>query len=334
MTIADYGAQALITLTLAAAFPSGVALSLVGEEDATELRQPEQAALLAKVVAAVNETIAAAGPPPEGLPALSPVSPEEVLAAIDCGGSKGGAVGRHWVLDPVDGTLGFLRGDQYAISLGLVQDGALVAGVLGCPNFPRRKEWLRHPHRYFRLAQRLVPPPEGAWATGIVFLAQKHGGCFAEPCAGSSGLATPLAARREAVRASACSDPTQATFCEPVEKANSSQEFTGRVADTLGIGRQPLRIYSSAKYGAVARGDAEVFMKFPEASYREKSWDHAAGVIVVEEAGGRVTDAGGTPLDFSQGRLLALDRGIVAACEGMHAVLVRAVESSWASSQL
>ena len=89
------------------------------------------------------------------------------------------------------------------------------------------------------------------------------------------------------------------------------------------------------KYGAVARGDADVFMKFPKAGYKEKIWDHAAGVVVVEEAGGVVTDAGGEPLDFGAGRFLEhLDRGIVASSSVLHSRLLNAVASSWASSML
>ena len=30
----------------------------------------------------------------------------------------------------------FVRGDQYAVALGLLDDGLVVAGVLGCPNLP------------------------------------------------------------------------------------------------------------------------------------------------------------------------------------------------------
>jgi len=40
------------------------------------------------------------------------------------------------------------------------------------------------------------------------------------------------------------------------------------------------------------------------AGYKEKIWDHAAGVIVVQEAGGVVSDAGGAPLKWDQGRFL------------------------------
>jgi len=35
--------------------------------------------------------------------------------------------------------------------------------------------------------------------------------------------------------------------------------------------------------------------------YVEKIWDHAAGVIIVEEAGGVVSDAGGAPLNWQGG---------------------------------
>lgn len=54
--------------------------------------------------------------------------------------------------------------------------------------------------------------------------------------------------------------------------------------------------------GALSRGDAALFLRFPAATYREKIWDHAAGAVIVTEAGGSISDAGGAPLDFSKGR--------------------------------
>ncbi|KAJ2982384.1 hypothetical protein NUW54_g10760 [Trametes sanguinea] len=41
-----------------------------------------------------------------------------------------------WTLDPIDGTKGFLRGDQYAVCLALVVDARVELGVMGCPNLP------------------------------------------------------------------------------------------------------------------------------------------------------------------------------------------------------
>ena len=56
----------------------------------------------------------------------------DLVELINKGKGSGGK-GRHWVLDPVDGTLGFVRGDQYAIALALMEDGVLKVGAMGCP---------------------------------------------------------------------------------------------------------------------------------------------------------------------------------------------------------
>ena len=45
--------------------------------------------------------------------------------------------------------------------------------------------------------------------------------------------------------------------------------------------------------GALARGDAAILLRFPQKGYREKIWDHAAGAIIVQEAGALITDASG-----------------------------------------
>lgn len=43
----------------------------------------------------------------------------------------------------------------------------------------------------------------------------------------------------------------------------------------------------------------------PSSSYVENIWDHAAGVVIVKEAGGEVTDLEGKPLDWSHGKKLS-----------------------------
>ena len=73
------------------------------------------------------------------------LSGDEVLEAIDVCADEGGAHGRRWVLDPIDGTKGFLRKQQYAVALGLLIDGEPALGVLGCPNLPSTAS--THPHR-------------------------------------------------------------------------------------------------------------------------------------------------------------------------------------------
>ncbi|XVF04118.1 hypothetical protein REPUB_Repub05bG0054400 [Reevesia pubescens] len=138
------------------------------------------------------------------------------------------------------------------------------------------------------------------------------------------------------LKGSSIDDPSLATFCEPVEKANSNHLFTAGLANSMGLKKQPMRVHSMVKYAAIARGDAEVFIKFSSSGYKEKIWDHAAAVVIVEEAGGVVTDAGGHPLDFGRGLYLeGLDRGII-ACSGpkLHDKIIGAVYASWDSSNL
>ena len=47
---------------------------------------------------------------------------------------------------------------------------------------------------------------------------------------------------------------------------------------------------SQAKHVLLAAGAAEFLLRVPVAgNYREAIWDHAAGSVLIEEAGGRVT---------------------------------------------
>ena len=114
-----------------------------------------------------------------------------------------------------------------------------------------------------------------------------------------------------------------ARFCESVEAEHSNQQQSAQLARALGIARPPVRIDSQCKYAAVARGDASIYLRLPaRADYGEKIWDHAAGMILVEEAGGRVTDARGAALDFGRGRELGGNFGVVASSGGVHEVVV------------
>jgi 3'(2'), 5'-bisphosphate nucleotidase len=82
-----------------------------------------------------------------------------------------------------------------------------------------------------------------------------------------------------------------------------------------------MRVDGQPKYGIVARGEALLYLRFPSAeaaTYLEKIWDHAAGAIIVEEAGGRVTDMQGRPLDFSRGPDMAGNQGIIAGNLSIH----------------
>jgi 3'(2'), 5'-bisphosphate nucleotidase len=82
---------------------------------------------------------------------------------------------------------------------------------------------------------------------------------------------------------------------------------------------------SQAKYVVLAAGAGDVLLRLISPSrpdYREKIWDQAAGSIVVTESGGRITDLDGKPLDFSQGRTLAQNRGILATNGHLHEAIL------------
>ncbi|KAJ2972925.1 hypothetical protein NQ176_g6883 [Zarea fungicola] len=124
VTVADFAAQALLISALHAAFPGD---GFLGEEDSSVLRSDAQ--LRDRVYEVVLSSAKAGG---ETL--ASPSSMEEMLDLIDLGGSgQGGHSGRFWVMDPIDGTATFLRGQQYAVSLALIENGKEIVGVLGCP---------------------------------------------------------------------------------------------------------------------------------------------------------------------------------------------------------
>ena len=119
VTIADFAVQAFICRTLSSHFPG---IPIVGEEDSLAIRQPENREIFAKIVHYLKKHD----------PALEE---KEICDCIDLGGAE--PDGTFWTLDPIDGTKGFLRGEQFAIALALVQDGQVRLGILGCPNLPQ-----------------------------------------------------------------------------------------------------------------------------------------------------------------------------------------------------
>ena len=69
-----------------------------------------------------------------------------------------------------------------------------------------------------------------------------------------------------------------------------------------------------------------MYLRLPtKADYFEQIWDHAGGVIVVEEAGGRVTDIAGKPLDFTHGRQLKQNQGVIVSNGILHDAVLATV---------
>jgi 3'(2'), 5'-bisphosphate nucleotidase len=110
-----------------------------------------------------------------------------------------------------------------------------------------------------------------------------------------------------------------------VEKAHTNIDEIGRLAESLGIAAPPVPLDSQAKYAVLAAGAGDVLLRLisPKApDYKEKIWDQAAGSLVITEGGGRITDLDGRALDFSHGRMLATNRGVLATNGPLHEALL------------
>ena len=313
VTIGDFGAQALIIKAIKHNFPED---EIVGEEEASSLR--DNATLSAQIWQLVKNTRLSDELAESELGgALS--NQEEMLQAIDSGNSAGGAKGRIWALDPIDGTLGFLRGGQYAVCLALIVDGDVKVGVLGCPNLPVDGK--------APLSAEITESGSDQNTKGVLFAATVGEGASSRPLGqGALGTSKSIQMNNPPLK--------DAKFCESVEASHSSHSDQAQIAEKLGISQPSVRMDSQAKYGSIARGAGDVYLRLPvRADYQEKIWDHAAGDLIVREAQGMVTDANGNRLDFGQGRILSKNKGVVAAPKQSHETVLKAVKSVLAAKQ-
>jgi 3'(2'), 5'-bisphosphate nucleotidase len=288
VTVADFAVQALVARRLAENFPTA---ALVGEEQADALRLEVGVAILDQITTFVRT-------------AIPDATPEEVCGLIDRG--SGEAPGTFWTLDPIDGTKGFLRREQYAVALGLIQDGRVTLGVLACPELSLQQSASQQ------------PPAE---AGGSLIIAIRGKGTWYSPLATSDW---------KQLRVSKRSNTSEAKILRSVEKSHTNVDEIDQLAANLGVTAAPVGMDSQAKYAVLAAGEGDVLLRLISKSrpdYRERIWDQAAGSIILEEAGGRITDLDGKPLDFSHGRTLAKNRGIVATNGHLHDALLGALRS-------
>jgi 3'(2'), 5'-bisphosphate nucleotidase len=276
VTVADFGSQAIICKALKEVFPD---TPIVGEEDSQELRQDVNQDTLTKITSYVQEIIPDA-------------TPDKVLDWIDYG--NGNVSNRFWTLDPIDGTKGFLRQDQYAVALALIEDGEVQLGILGCP---------------------ALTLDNGE--TGFIFVAVRGEGSYKMSVTGSEMTKLQVVSN---------DDVSRFRFVESVEANHGDQIQQNAIAKAVGISTDSVRVDSQAKYGIVAAGEAALYLRLPSPkypNYRENIWDHAAGAIVVEEAGGKVTDMNGKPLDFATASKMNDNRGVVVSNGLIHDSVIK-----------
>jgi len=281
VTIADYGAQAVILRSIREYFPHDAALAEEWADEFINLSTDVQRDSVLRHVSKI---------------AGQTVSLDDARGWLDFG--RGGPGSRVWVVDPIDGTKGFLRGDQFAVAVALLVDGQPVVGALACPLLP-------------------FDPSHPNGSRGVVATAIRGGGAEIEPLTGGSS-------RRMCVSTAKSST---ARAVESIE--HSDHSFSADVYRNAALGGDLVRMDSQAKYLAVADGRAEVYLRQSRsADYHEKVWDHAAGVLIVQEARGRVTDLDGKPLEFTHGPTLAANQGILATNGILHEELLEAIAVS------
>jgi 3'(2'), 5'-bisphosphate nucleotidase len=280
VTVADYAAQALVGHLLAKSFPND---ALIGEEDSASLRTATEGDTLERITTFIDRVVPGA-------------TPDSVCDWIDRGSAE--SAKRYWTLDPIDGTKGFLRGDQYAVALALVFAGQVQIGVLGCPQLC--------------LGEHI----------GVLLAAARGQGTWVSPLEGDAEF--------KQVKVSQQANPALARLLRSFESGHTNISQIDIFAEKLGVEAEPVRMDSQAKYAVLAAGLGEIYLRLLSSTrpdYREKIWDQAAGSIIIEEAGGRVTDLDGLTLDFTQGRTLALNRGICATNGSLHEIALATLKA-------
>ena len=276
VTIADFAVQAWVAHRLREAFPED---PLVGEEDAAELRENHGQSALEKVAHYLKPLT------------KEKINPAALCEWVDYG--KAAPAKRFWTIDPIDGTKGFVRGDQFAVALALIEDGEVKAGVLGCPNL----SGLKSSEISGDGALVAAVCHEGAWRTSLQKPEKKW----------------------QQLHVSTRQNTSQAILLRSYENQGIDSGRMEPFIAALGIKEAPVLMDSLAKYAYLAAGDADLLLRFPTSKHPyEYIWDQAAGVIAVEEAGGRVTDLNGKRLDFNQGRRLTANRGVVLSNGVLH----------------
>ncbi|KAJ4861061.1 inositol monophosphatase family domain-containing protein [Trichoderma breve] len=304
VTMADFGAQALIMAALHELFPLD---GYVGEEDAETLRKDEA---LAKTVFELVREIGDEFAKHEA----------EMLDLLDLAGrGTPGPKGRYWVMDPVDGTATFLKGQQYAISLALVEDGKEVLSVVCYPNLSLDDGVVAETRVDTSGCGVMLSTIRGEGTDYRKLSTEYHLGPSRKL---DRFLTTPTSLADLRLVDCLASKSSRLDIAEALAKQLGGLPFPG------------IDLWSShVRYGALMLGEGEegkhIMIRVPVGARGDPSrayvWDHAGSQLLYTEMGGKVTDLEGKDIDFGAGRTLAANWGLVAAPESVHGEILRLV---------
>lgn len=311
VTIADFAVQALLIATFRDAFPRD---KFVGEEDASELRL--HPALLERVWNLLGQVYQNAV---SAKTCTLPQSKEQMCDLIDLAGAgrpAGEGSGRTWVFDPIDGTKTYLKGQLYAINIGLVVDGKQAVGVVGCPNMSMDAK---------APLQNQDVDPSGA---GCILYAVKGNGAFIRPLHGNDSSDSLPGRRLESLRSDLA--PKDIGFVTCTSIVDSALHGVHEVvAERLNIPFPGCDLVPWVLRWAVLAmglGNTTVWVYKRRDRYA-KAWDHAGAMLLFEETGGKITDVHGKAIDLTAGRKLSANFGFVAAPADVHAKVLGTVQT-------
>jgi 3'(2'), 5'-bisphosphate nucleotidase len=179
---------------------------------------------------------------------------------------------RVWIIDPIDGTAGFVKKDgDFGVQIGLAENGFPVLGIVFLPFHDSMS------------------------------YAVKGGGSFTAIGSG------------EPVRMST-SDRTDLSTMTIAVTRNHLTPRMKRIIEHFGFTNIVRRGSVGLKAGLIASRICDIYI---HPSPRTKIWDTCAPQIILEEAGGMLTDIFGGPLRYDRAQLQNLN-GILASNGAVH----------------
>ena len=214
-----------------------------------------------------------------------------ITRTLTSGGFSGST--RHlpdvWVLDPIDGTQGFVDGDHWCPCLALLREGEPVFGCNGHPTV---------------LGGQLLSAVKG------------HGAWWYPLDAGDDG--EPLAVN---VR----QDPLEAgevmRLVAPARPTPAQRSARMSIGESTGHPCTLVFADSQAKYARVLAGDADVAFSRRGNGPGKYVWDHAGAILIAREAGAWVGDTDLSAVDCSRGRRLDGSNAVICAARGLGPVI-------------
>ena len=187
---------------------------------------------------------------------------------------------RVWMVDPLDGTTGFIDGNgDFAVQIGLSEGGQCVLGVVYQP------------------------------LTGVLYRAVRGEGTWIErpelePQRGQVTSQVEISAMRLAA-----------------SRSHRSPRMD-KVVKAFGIKEEVRRGSVGIKIGLLVEQQCDLYVHL---SPRTKQWDTCAPEIILEEAGGRITDLFGNPLRYNDPELQNRN-GVVASNGSAHDEIIQCLK--------